>query len=176
MTYPNIPVKGDNRFAKIPGGTVPEAKHPNNVNPPSPQEATDLFAMKVEEIEHAYKCDYQTAFARAKLQNKDLVEAMAAGNKKEKDLVLGNDTPPVPVFGVQTKTMLGLPADADEQECEVAWQATHGVTTPRDNQAIWKMLSALWQGRKADQPRLMVERFMKERFPLLASQVSTTAI
>ena len=181
----------ESRFTKLPSGLVPEAKFPDPANQPSPEDAAKLFAIKVEEIEHAYQCDYQTAFARAKLLNKDLVAAMAAGNKQltndnnvtgatftppdKKDLALGNDIPPAPVFGPQTKALLGLPGDADQQECEAAWKATRGATTPRDAQAIWKSLSALWSGRLAAQStgntKTATELFMKDRFPVLAQFV-----
>lgn len=149
----------------------------------TPAQAQDLFQMKVAEIQKTSGCDYVTAFNRAKILNQQLFAQIGEDKGvstperiKADSFTLGNtsEIPPFPVFNPPTKTLLGLPADADQTEYETAWRATRGITTPRDSQAIWKMLSALWGGRKSGEPKLMIERFMKERFPLLASSVSNS--
>jgi len=149
-------------------------------------EASELFAMHVEEIQKATGCDYNTAVNRAKILHKPLVARMNDASapltaprqpSPAESTALANAISPAPVFAPQIKMLLGLPADATDQECNVAWTATKGILTPRASQAIWRLLSALMRGQMGAErgggsvSDASVELKMKERYPQLANEV-----
>ncbi|MFO1487846.1 MAG: hypothetical protein U1F65_05150 [Verrucomicrobiota bacterium] len=158
----------------------------------TPAQANDLFLAEVSRIERETGTDYATAFARAKLLNKRLFEQigtdrvvtgssvytskggqMVLVEKDGKPVSLGNDSTP-PIFGPQIKTLLGLPADADQTECEVAWRANGGTASPRKDEFIWRALSGLMEGRAGGKANALTKNQMAERYPLLAAALSKT--
>lgn len=153
----------------------------------NPHEAGQLFYNYAAEIARNTGCTEDVARLRVKFEKPELFKRMnapvvVAPLRSSKDVALENiGIPPLPVFGPQMKALLALPGDADAQECEAAWRATKGQTTPPDFKAIWKNLFALMSGGmsseyagsgRADRPTAgAVELRMNQRYPALAAKI-----
>lgn len=148
----------------------------------TPEQAGELFLMRCEEIVKATGCTLERATERAKLLHADLYARVNARADRpagisgiEKEMALAN-AQTSPVFGPQNKTLLGLPADADPEECAAAFRGNGGVMSPRNSKAIWDALRSLMSGRMTadhggNPPSYidaLIDNKMRERYPLLA--------
>lgn len=145
----------------------------------TPAEAQQLLLSETTIIERQSGLPYLEALNQARRLNPKLVERISGEvvttNRNSSDTVtLGNveGVPSAPVFGPGMKATLGLSMDADEQECQAAWAATKGITSPVDGPAVWRILNRLWSGRLQGQKSpASVEIVVADKHPEAARRV-----
>lgn len=162
----------------LPNTTTP--MNPIDYSHLSPADASTLFQSKVDLIQRQQGCDLMTAWKRAELEFPELYKRVEAGTGKAgitAAQALANEKAlnAVPVAGPQLKTLLGLPADADDEEVKAAWRANKGQSVERDSKAILAAMRAVWSGRLYADPEkrnasyfsTLVGNKLRERFPIL---------
>jgi hypothetical protein len=132
----------------------------------TPEQAGRMLSDRAAQLEKSGRGSYEQCFASAKLLRPDLVARMSETSKAAAgNVALSNDLPSEPAPNPQNKALLGLPADATQDEFSAAWKATRGITSPRNSVAIFSALVSLMMGKDAN--RTAATSRARERYPLL---------